>query len=96
MKGMQNFGETCQEFHQFIVNFCEKFPDFFFSQKQDQRKVSKYNLVHIESVTFKTTHFAFANKGQIPCEILLILTLIDKYKMYHFECHGLNIGSIKK
>jgi hypothetical protein len=42
-----------------------------------------------ESVTFKMTHFAFANKGQIQCLILLILTLIDKCKMCHFECHGL-------
>jgi hypothetical protein len=43
----------------------------------------------IESVTFKMTHFAFVNKGQIPRVIILILTLIDKCKMCHFECHGL-------
>ncbi len=42
-----------------------------------------------ESVTFKITHFAFVNKGQISCIIILILTLIDKCKMCHFECHRL-------
>jgi hypothetical protein len=38
------------------------------------------------------THFAFVNKGkgQILCVIILILTLIDKCKMCHFECHRLN------
>ncbi len=40
-------------------------------------------------MTFKMTHFAFVNKGQIPYVIILILTLIDKCKMCHFECHGL-------
>ncbi len=43
-----------------------------------------------ESVTFKMTHFAFVNKGQILFVIKLILTLIDKCKMCHFECHALN------
>ncbi len=42
-----------------------------------------------ESVTFKMTHFAFVNKGQIPFVIIFILILIDKCKMCHFECHGL-------
>jgi hypothetical protein len=41
------------------------------------------------------THFVFVNKGQIPCVIILILTLIDKCKMCHFECHGLNYLHIK-
>ncbi len=31
-----------------------------------------------ESVIFKMTHFAFVNKGQIPFEIILILTFINK------------------
>jgi hypothetical protein len=47
------------------------------------------NSEYIESVTFKMTHFAFVIKGQIPFVIILILTLIDKCKMCHFECHGL-------
>ncbi len=42
-----------------------------------------------ESVTFKMTHFAFINKGQIPCVIILIFALIVKCKMCHFECQGL-------
>jgi hypothetical protein len=42
-----------------------------------------------ESVTFKMLHFAFVNKRQIPFVIILILTLIDKCKMCHFECNGL-------
>jgi hypothetical protein len=56
-----------------------------------------YNLEHksiYESVTFKMTHFVFVNKGQILCVIILILTLIDKCKMCHFECHGLIFLSI--
>ncbi len=54
---------------------------------------SKYNFqIHnIESVTFKMANFAFVNKGQNPCVIILILSVIDKCKMCHFECHGLNI-----
>jgi hypothetical protein len=43
-----------------------------------------------EFVTFKMTHFAVVNKGQITSLITLILTLIDECKMCHFECHGLN------
>jgi hypothetical protein len=44
----------------------------------------------IESVTFKMTHFAFVNKGQNQYDYTWNLTLIDKCKMCHFECHGLN------
>jgi hypothetical protein len=38
----------------------------------------------------------FVNKSQIPCVIKLILTLIDKCKMCHFECHGLKYKSISR
>ncbi len=38
------------------------------------------------SVTFKMTHLS---KCQISGVIILILTLIDKCKMCHFECRGL-------
>ncbi len=40
-------------------------------------------------MTFKMTHFAFVNKSQNQFDYTLILTLIDKCKMCHFECHGL-------
>jgi hypothetical protein len=35
------------------------------------------------------THFAFVNKGQNQYDYKWNLTLIDKRKMCHFECHGL-------
>jgi hypothetical protein len=54
------------------------------------RETFSINL-NIESVTFKMTHFALVNKGEISYIIILILTLIDKCKMCHFECNGLNI-----
>jgi hypothetical protein len=53
-----------------------------------KRKSNKFEKQN-ESVTFKMTHFAFVNKGQIRSVNVLILTLIDKCKMCHFECHGL-------
>ncbi len=34
-------------------------------------------------------HFAFVNKGQNQYDYKWNLTLIDKCKMCHFECHGL-------
>ncbi len=52
-----------------------------------------------ESVTFKMTHYAFVNNGQIPCVMIMIilsLTLIDKCKMCHFECHGLKCKAVQK
>jgi hypothetical protein len=42
-----------------------------------------------ESVKSKMTHFAFVSKGQNQCDYKWNLTLIDKCKMYHFECHEL-------
>jgi hypothetical protein len=48
-----------------------------------------------ESVTFKMTHFAFVNKGQNQYDYTRNLTLIDKCKMCHFECHGLKWNSRK-
>ncbi len=47
-------------------------------------------LYIFESVTFKMTHFAFVNKGQNQYDYPRNLTLIDKCKMCHFECNGLN------
>ncbi len=44
---------------------------------------------YIESVTFKMTHFAFVKKDQNQYDYKWNLTLIDKCKMCHFECHGL-------
>jgi hypothetical protein len=44
----------------------------------------------IESVTFKMTHSAFVNKDQNQYDYTWNLNLIDKCKMCHFECHGLN------
>ncbi len=34
------------------------------------------------------TYFAFVNKGQNQYDSTWNLTLIDKCKMCHFECHG--------
>jgi hypothetical protein len=42
-----------------------------------------------ESVTFKMTHFAFVKKDKNQYDYTWNLTLTDKCKMCHFECHGL-------
>jgi hypothetical protein len=59
------------------------------SSKSTHKILKYFNLQSYESVTFKMTHFAFVNKGQIPCVIILILTLIDKCKMCYFEFNEL-------
>jgi hypothetical protein len=41
------------------------------------------------------THFAFVNKSQNQYDYKWNLTLIDKRKMCHFECHGLIWKTIK-
>jgi hypothetical protein len=62
----------------------------WFKTKIYSKSYENIAFLMIEFVTFKMIHLAFVNKGQIPCVIILILTLIDKCKMCHFECHGLN------
>jgi hypothetical protein len=57
---------------------------------RDFTKIPKITWITIEFVTFKMTHFAFVNKGQNHFDYTWNLTLIDKCKMCHFECHGLN------
>jgi hypothetical protein len=42
------------------------------------------------------THFAFVNNAQIPFVTTLILTLIDKCKMCHFECHSQKIINLNQ
>ncbi len=47
---------------------------------QSELVLQKPFKIAYECMTFKMTHFAFVNKGQIPYVIILILNLLDKYK----------------